>query len=77
MDCTLSAKERASHLISDETAAFAKAGHWSLFVKMREEEIFTYEQSHIIAPAAHCMGLPLVGPDVQGTPTHSDLFAEY
>ena len=77
IDRTLSAEQRASHLISDETAAFAEAGQWSLFVQMREDEIFAYERSQIIAPAAHRMGLPLIGPDVLVTPAHSDLFAEY
>lgn len=76
-DRTLSADARASHLISDEAAAFAGAGQWSLFVEMREQEIFVYERSQIIEPAAHRMGLPLMGPEVLGTPAHADLFTEY
>lgn len=76
-DRTLSAEARASHLISDEAAAFAAAGQWSLFVQMREQEIFAYERSQIIEPAAHRMSLPLMGPDVLGAPAHADLFTEY
>lgn len=77
IDGALSLEERASHLISDEAAAFAKAGQWALFVQMREDEIFAYERSQIISPAAQRVGLPLIGHDFSGAPAHADLFDEY
>jgi hypothetical protein len=77
LDHTLSAEDQASHLISDEAAAFAQAGQWLAFVRAREDEIFSYEKSQIIAPAATRMGLPLIDPNFPGASVLPELSAEY
>jgi len=78
IDRTLSQRQRAAHLISDQAAACAAHGLWRHFVDLREQDIFAYEVTEIVRPAAHRMGLPIESGELTlpKVPSHADLFAD-
>ncbi len=78
IDRTLSQRQRAAHLISDQAADYAVHGLWTDFVDLREQDIFAYEVMEIVRPAALRMGLPIDSGEltVPMAAPHADLFAD-
>ncbi|RYG88910.1 MAG: DUF262 domain-containing protein [Alphaproteobacteria bacterium] len=75
----LTQDERSAHLISENAAAYASHGAWGPFVELREQDILAYELSHIVAPAAGRMNLPIANaerPDIVA-PVFADLFSDF
>jgi hypothetical protein len=68
-----------AHFLNSDTLLAASSGLWREFVIFRERDIWDYERSQIVAPAAKRIGLELPGlfADVHSQYTGgADLFAD-